>query len=190
VQNVASKTAIFYDYFKKNPDGTKKEVGRIWKNIIFPGIYYEYADTKEAAKTIKVVVKEKEEKKSAPAKSSRNVNEPFQDSKEGTYNMMDPSTAPKYGSASAGAKLKPIRKPLNFVVPQPKKSVAVGSGPAVLPNIASYPRNTKPIIIYECETSPECKKVREACTMLDLTVEYRPCPGRAGFSDSMVKTLN
>jgi hypothetical protein len=30
------------------------------------------------------------------------------------------------------------------------------------------------------------RKVREACTILDLVVEFRPCPGgTSGFSDSM-----
>jgi hypothetical protein len=100
--------------------------------------------------------------------------------------MMDPKTAPTYESTT-GVKnsLKPIRKPVGFVAPQPKKQTANGAGPAVLPDINKYPRNTRPIIIYECEADPNCKKVREACTMLDLTVEYRPCPGRAGHSDNL-----
>lgn len=43
-------------------------------------------------------------------------------------------------------------------------------------------RPTKSLIIYEYEASPFCRKVREACALLDLTVEYRPCPGaRAGL---------
>lgn len=47
-------------------------------------------------------------------------------------------------------------------------------------------RPKKPIIIYEYESSPFCRKVREACVMLDLTIEYRPCPGaRSGWSDKM-----
>lgn len=32
------KTIHYYDYFKKNKDGEKKDIGRLWKNIIFPGI--------------------------------------------------------------------------------------------------------------------------------------------------------
>ena len=47
-------------------------------------------------------------------------------------------------------------------------------------------RPEKPVILYEYEASPFCRKVREACSMLDLVVEYRPCPGaRFGWSDSM-----
>lgn len=34
-----SNTRKYYDYFKKNKDGEKKDIGRLWKNIIFPGIY-------------------------------------------------------------------------------------------------------------------------------------------------------
>ena len=32
-----SVSRLYYNYFKK--DGEKKEIGRLWKNIIFPGIY-------------------------------------------------------------------------------------------------------------------------------------------------------
>lgn len=49
-------------------------------------------------------------------------------------------------------------------------------------------RPAKPLILYEFEASPFCKKVREAMSMLDLTVEYRPCPGaRQGWSDYMTR---
>lgn len=52
--------------------------------------------------------------------------------------------------------------------------------------LASCSRPTSPIVIYEYEASPFCRKVREACVMLDLTVEYRPTPGaRSGWSDNM-----
>lgn len=165
-----------YDYFKKGPE--KKEIGRIWKNIIFPGIFVEYEDTKEVKKTVKVEVKPT--KKIA---NSRNGEESFfsSEAKEGIYNVMDPKSVPQYISASQikSKTLKPPTKPVGFVAPQPKKaiSIQIGSGLSVLPNIASYPRPKKPIIIFDSETSPECKKVREACTVLDLTVEFRPCPG-------------
>lgn len=47
-------------------------------------------------------------------------------------------------------------------------------------------RPTKPLVLYEYEASPFCRKVREAMAMLDLTVEFKPCPGaRAGFSDEL-----
>jgi ABC-type multidrug transport system fused ATPase/permease subunit len=34
----------------------------------------------------------------------------------------------------------------------------------------------QPIIIYEFESCPFCRKVREACSMLSLPVTFRPCP--------------
>mmetsp|Transcript_19070 Transcript_19070/g.28839 ORF Transcript_19070/g.28839 Transcript_19070/m.28839 type:complete len:316 (+) Transcript_19070:55-1002(+) len=44
----------------------------------------------------------------------------------------------------------------------------------------------KPLILYEYEASPYCRKVREAACLLDLPVEMRPCPGaRSGFSDEL-----
>lgn len=47
-------------------------------------------------------------------------------------------------------------------------------------------RPTKPLVLYEYEASPFCRKVREAMAILDLTVVYKPCPGaRAGFSDEL-----
>ncbi len=33
-----------------------------------------------------------------------------------------------------------------------------------------------PIILYEFEACPFCRKVREAVSMLELDVEFRPCP--------------
>ena len=49
------------------------------------------------------------------------------------------------------------------------------------------PRPEKPLVLYEYDASPYCKRVREFINLLDLTVEYRPCPGaRQGkFSDEL-----
>jgi hypothetical protein len=49
------------------------------------------------------------------------------------------------------------------------------------------PRPELPLILYEYDASPYCKRVREFINLLDLTVEYRPCPGaRQGkFSDEL-----
>ena len=38
-------------------------------------------------------------------------------------------------------------------------------------------RPARPLVVYEYESSPFCRKVREACCVLDLSVEYRPVPG-------------
>lgn len=43
--------------------------------------------------------------------------------------------------------------------------------------LADAPRPKKPLILYEYDASPFCKRVREIMNVLDLTVEYRPCPG-------------
>jgi glutathione S-transferase len=51
------------------------------------------------------------------------------------------------------------------------------------------PRPEKTLILYEYDASPFCKRVRETINLLDLTVEYRPCPGaRQGqFSNDLEK---
>jgi glutathione S-transferase len=53
--------------------------------------------------------------------------------------------------------------------------------------LANAPRPEKPLILYEYDGSPYCKRVREMINLLDLTVEYRPCPGaRQGkFSEEL-----
>jgi len=57
---------------------------------------------------------------------------------------------------------------------------------AVIGNPSQWPRPKKTLIIYEYESSPFSRKVRQAVSQLDLTVEYRPCPGaRYGFSDQL-----
>jgi hypothetical protein len=146
---------LYYDYFKKGPE--KKEIGRLWKNIIFPGIYVEYADTAEPKRTIKV------ETRTKPVKS-RNEDEGFSSSgKPGTYNVADPKSAPTL-EATANLKLpklKPIAKPAAFAPPTPKTAMFVkpGSGVSVIPSISKYNRPKKPIVIYEFDSCPECKKV-------------------------------
>jgi glutathione S-transferase len=47
-------------------------------------------------------------------------------------------------------------------------------------------RPREPIVLYEYDASPFCRKVREACAILDLEVLCKPCPGaRQGFSDEL-----
>lgn len=53
-------------------------------------------------------------------------------------------------------------------------------------------RPTGRLILYEFDSSPFCRKVRDACTMLDLTIDVRPCPGAGrappnAFSDEHVE---
>lgn len=67
---------------------------------------------------------------------------------------------------------------------------ALALGPIRLRDSSSVlqdaPRPVKPLILYEYVASPFCKRVRETINLLDLTVEFRPCPGaRAGFSEEL-----
>lgn len=41
-------------------------------------------------------------------------------------------------------------------------------------------RPTAPLVLYDFEACPYCRKVREAISMLDLVVDVRPCP-KAGI---------
>ena len=51
------------------------------------------------------------------------------------------------------------------------------------PLLADAPRPKVPMVLYEYEGSPFCRKVREAALLLDVPMQYRPCPGaRAGFA--------
>jgi glutathione S-transferase len=54
---------------------------------------------------------------------------------------------------------------------------------------APRPAAAKPLILYEYDASPYCKRVREMINLLDLTVEYRPCPGArdGSFSDELFR---
>lgn len=55
--------------------------------------------------------------------------------------------------------------------------------------LAEAPRPEKPLVLYAYDASPYCKIVRETLNLLDLTFEYRPCPGaRQGkFSQEMLE---
>lgn len=43
-------------------------------------------------------------------------------------------------------------------------------------DVGAFARPEKPLVLYEFEGCPFCKKVREAVSVLDLDVEVRPCP--------------
>jgi len=55
--------------------------------------------------------------------------------------------------------------------------------------LGDAPRPKQPLILYEYDASPYCKRVRETCNLLDLTVEYRPCPGarQGAFSQELLQ---
>ena len=50
------------------------------------------------------------------------------------------------------------------------------------------PRPEQPLVLYEFESCPFCRKVREALTVLDLEAEVRPCPkGGHRYRDAVVE---
>ena len=54
--------------------------------------------------------------------------------------------------------------------------------------IGTFKRPVEPIVMYEFDACPFCKKVREMCSFLDLDVLYRPCPsGGVTFRPEAVK---
>jgi len=80
----------------------------------------------------------------------------------------------------------------SLFAPEDDGKYALSLGPFRIRDSSSVlgeaPRPDKPLILYEYDASPFCKRVRETINLLDLTVEYRPCPGaRAGFSDELFK---
>jgi hypothetical protein len=77
--------------------------------------------------------------------------------------------------------------------PPPRGEYALKLGPVYLSDTSAVtrgecPRPTGRLVLYEFDSSPYCRKVRDACTALDLEVEYRPCPGAlpgGKFSDEL-----
>lgn len=73
------------------------------------------------------------------------------------------------------------------------KKYALQLGPLRIRDSSSVldqaPRPQQPLILYEYDASPFCRRVREMLNLLDLPVEYRPCPGaRAGkFSQELAQ---
>ena len=99
--------------------GEKREIGRLIKNIIFPNIYTEYADTKDALPTIKVNTGvTSEEKKAMAARASATDKGGRLDKQPAKFVMMDPDFEEKANAKAQG--LQPVRAPAGFVPPIPK----------------------------------------------------------------------
>jgi glutathione S-transferase len=68
-----------------------------------------------------------------------------------------------------------------FADPQDDSKYSLQIGPFCISDSSSVlmnaPRPEKTLVLYEYDSSPYCKRVREMINLLDLTVEYRPCPG-------------
>jgi hypothetical protein len=168
--------------------------GVLWATT--PWIFNSYEDTKnyvEGKPMVKITVKDK-------VKRANSRNEGVFET-EGRYNEADPSRAP----IMSGERQEALDK--NFKKGKAREVVAVdeekvsftdklsgffaqkkrgSGGGVVIGDPSKWKRPKKVLILYEYEGSPYCQKVREAMSMLDLTVEYRPCPNaRYGFSDDL-----
>ena len=53
-------------------------------------------------------------------------------------------------------------------------------------SLSGFTRPEKPIVIYEFESCPYCRKVREAIAVLDLDALILPCPKGLGGLDGLV----
>jgi len=157
------------------------------KNIMFPGIYREYADTKEVRATVKV-----ETKKAALNKSRNEDVDSFQSqsSKSVTFNFADPTKTKSADFIFRGESkvAGPLKAPAEFLKKN-KPSAAISLPTAGVLSVSADVVSvspSKPLILYEYEDSADCRKVREACAVLDLSIEIKPCPGStSGFSDQL-----
>jgi glutathione S-transferase len=77
------------------------------------------------------------------------------------------------------------KKPLLYSLNLGPFSVRDTSSVLNLNNNDDVPRPNIPLVLYEYDSSPYCKRVREMINLLDLTVEYRPCPGARDGKFSM-----
>ena len=80
---------------------------------------------------------------------------------------------------------------LSLSAPSSPNEYSLKLGPLYLTDSSSTTRGevkrpSEPLVLYEYDASPFCKKVREAAAILDLDVLCKPCPGaRKGFSDEL-----
>lgn len=148
------------------------------------GIYREYEDTKDAIKETKIDTGfTDEERRLARARAQPTDKGGRLDKADGSYVFGDSEFEDKMERKIKA--LIPVKKPDGFKIPAPrgaKKEDKI----KVLPNLSNFgPRPRRPIILYEVESSGECRAVREAATALDIVLEIRPCPGLKGYSDTL-----
>jgi len=104
------------DAIENQQKGEKREVGRLLKNIIFPGIYREYEDTKDAIKEKKIDTGfTEEEKRFARARAQPTDKGGRLDKAAGSYAFGDSEFEDKMERKTKA--LKPVRKPDGFVIP-------------------------------------------------------------------------
>lgn len=84
---------------------------------------------------------------------------------------------------------------LSLSPPEDQEEYCLRIGPLYLRESSPFMRRECPrpqgrLILYEFDSSPFCRKVRDACAILDLEVDIRPCPGAlegGHFSDEHLK---
>lgn len=64
----------------------------------------------------------------------------------------------------------------NFYTSLVPALLRAGNGAYVLPGVEHWKRPKELIEVWEFQASPYCRKVREACTLLDIDVLFYPCP--------------
>ncbi len=69
--------------------------------------------------------------------------------------------------------LKTLRHQVNVLESVATSSFAAWRGCLV---IKAVPQPEKPLVLYDIEACPYCRRVREVLTALHLDVEIRPCP--------------
>ena len=174
----------------------KKDLGRLLQTIIFPNIYADYEDTKDLGsqkEEIKIKTQAyKEMEKEFARPSYKKVK--GEDMTDGKFKTMDD----KVYTSTKGAefvdtisKLGAPKKPIGFKPNKPsslKLGIASGPGATCGTDINSWPKPKKPLLLYEYEGQGASRKVREACSYLDLVIEVRPSPGgRYGWSDDQAR---
>nr|AFA52606.1 hypothetical protein [Vaucheria litorea] len=57
------------------------------------------------------------------------------------------------------------------------------------PTVKTFNRPKKTLVLYEYEASSECRKVREACSLIDLSLSIRPCPKNGNNFRAMLESF-
>jgi glutathione S-transferase len=79
---------------------------------------------------------------------------------------------------------------LNFVSSLVPALLRAGNGAYVLEGVQQWKRPEKLIELWEFQASPYCRKVREACTLLDIDVLFYPCPKKGEVHRPQAKEVS
>lgn len=198
-QLTSSQRYLNYNNLHMADNGKKRDLGRVLQTIIFPNIYSEYDDTAAIGSSKETVKIKTEAYKKLQNEYSRPEYKKVkgEDMTDGKYVSMDEASVPTTKGAAyvdAMSRLGKPMKPKGFKANRPsglKLGLATGPGAVCGADVKSWPKPKKPLILYEYEGQGSSRKVREACSYLDLIVEIRPSPGgRYGWSDDQARITN